>query len=511
MNTTNITPPDATVSDRIDEEDIRLTTGFADIFTAILLGFGISLLVGIGFWIGGLVVIGVAFALAKPLVETRRFAACANVLAVGIAIGAGVLFSFAETALLVPVALLCGAFWYFYRVPLALALAIASLASLVVLLVTSAVQMSWLLDPAEALTDGKFAALLLGLLLFAAAMWYDAKDRLRQTRMSAVAFWLHLGAAPLFVHGLFSAFGIDPWRGDTASPALVFPLFAVLTLISLVIDRRPLLASSFVYMVGATGNLLYGTGGKEDQVAPALNAAMAPAVIGILLLFLAAGWSPLRGWLLSVLPDALTRHLAPAAKRAVPLPVEDRAPDLPEAESEPVRLVLGFNDLFVALGAASLFVGAIVVGAMVTIQMTPDWKEQEAARQFFQSIAVWPPILIPAAAMWAVAEYFVRIRRMAWPAITSALGFALMAGLGSILLAFQFALARYPAMLVGRGQTEDALPFGVAISCVILASFAGLAANMAFWWRHRLPISFALGIAALWPLAGGGFDRCRAG
>ncbi|MEZ5696458.1 MAG: hypothetical protein R3E18_08450 [Sphingomonadaceae bacterium] len=328
---------------RIDEEDIRLTTGFADIFTAILLGFGISLLIGIGFWLGGFVVVGVAFALARPLVETRRFAACANVLAVGVALGTGVLVSLADAVMLVLIAGLCAAFWYFYRVPLALALAIAALAAMIVLLLTSVFQMSWALHPALALADGRSEVLAMGLLLFAAAMWYDAKDRLRQTRMSAVAFWLHLGAAPLFVHGLFAALGTDPWRGETASPALVFPLFAILTLISLVIDRRPLLASSFVYMVGATGNLLYGTGGKEDQVAPALNAAMAPAVIGVLLLFLAAGWSPLRGWLLALLPETLTRHLPPPAQHAIPQPVEDRAPDLPEAESEPVRLVLGLT------------------------------------------------------------------------------------------------------------------------------------------------------------------------
>ena len=115
---------DETLADsRIDEEDIRLTTGFADIFTAILLVVGGVLLAGLTGFLGGIAIVVAAFLLGKPLVERRRFAACGNVLAVGAALGTGVSLGGAlGLGVLIPVALVCYAFWRVHRVPLALAL-----------------------------------------------------------------------------------------------------------------------------------------------------------------------------------------------------------------------------------------------------------------------------------------------------------------------------------------------------------------------------------------------------
>ncbi len=56
---------------RIDEEDIRLTTGFADIFTAILLVVGGMMLAALGL-VGGVLIAVAAFALGKPLVRMRQ-------------------------------------------------------------------------------------------------------------------------------------------------------------------------------------------------------------------------------------------------------------------------------------------------------------------------------------------------------------------------------------------------------------------------------------------------------
>ena len=51
--------------------------------------------------------------------------------------------------------------------------------------------------------------LLLGIGVFLFAMWWDASDRARLTRRSDVAFWLHLLAAPMIVHPVFTLLGLN--------------------------------------------------------------------------------------------------------------------------------------------------------------------------------------------------------------------------------------------------------------------------------------------------------------
>ncbi len=51
--------------------------------------------------------------------------------------------------------------------------------------------------------------LLLGIGMFLFAMWWDASDRARLTRRSDVAFWLHLLAAPMIAHPIFTLLGLN--------------------------------------------------------------------------------------------------------------------------------------------------------------------------------------------------------------------------------------------------------------------------------------------------------------
>ena len=492
---------------RIDEEDIRLTTGFADIFTAILLVVGGTILAGLTEVLGGLVIAGAAFALARPLVHTRRFAACGNVLAVGAALGTGLsVTEIAGSLGLLAAAGVSAWFWKVHRVPMALAL-----------VWITAVGFCFTLGNGigSLFSHGETGlTLLAGSALFAAAMWYDTRDRLRQTRLTDVAFWLHLASAPVFVHGLFAALGTDPFASGGVNPPVVLVAFFVLTLISLAIDRRPLLASAFIYLVAATASLIREASQTTQIGERELNAAMAPAVIGVLLLALAAGWTPLRRAVLALLPGALTQHLAPASLWARAGP--DQTSDLPEAEKEPVRLVLGFNDFFVALGALALFVGSIFVGAQLAILTLGDlvpWsgvdmrlsREQQQLRleQVLTSPLLWLPIALPALAMWLVAEYFVRIRRMAWPAIVAALAFSLAMCAGGVMAGFRYALAQRPDFFYRAGffGRQEALSADLAWQCAAIACGFLLVANLLFWWRHRVPISFALAVASLVPLA----------
>ena len=489
---------EALAESRIDEEDIRFTTGFADIFTAILLVVGGIMLAAIGAGFGGVLVVGAAVAMTPALVQRRQFAACANVLAVGIAGGTAAAMAWASSPLiLIPVAAACALYWHRFRVPLALALAWLAGAGCIVWLVTTGSLRALPHD----LTGEAFPSIALGLILFGAAMWYDTRDRMRATRLSAVAFWLHLASAPLFVHGLFTALGVDGFSGSAANPALVLIVFAVLTAVSLIIDRRPLLASSFVYLVAATASLIRGTADPANfDAGTTMRATMAPALIGIVLLALAAGWTPLRRMLLGLVPTIIAGKLAPAAVSS-PLPPEQPA-DLPSAETEPVRLVLGFNDLFVAMGAQALFFGSVFVGIQVVMMLGGGNPRSEAAGLAMARGALpWIPILIPAAAMWGVAEYFVRVRRMAWPAITSAFSFTLAAFFAGVLAAAQVVMWTHPALLKRGASETAAISPALAVTCVVIVCAVGVLANLAFWKRHRLPVSFALAVAALLPLA----------
>ncbi len=90
-----------------------------------------------------------------------------------------------------------------------------------------------------------------GLSIFAVAMWFDVQDTERKTRLSDCAFWLHLLAAPLIVHGvmvtLLSQGGFDtPLR-----EILIMSFFIGFFLLALYVDRRALLVSSTSYAIYA--------------------------------------------------------------------------------------------------------------------------------------------------------------------------------------------------------------------------------------------------------------------
>ncbi|WP_126452224.1 hypothetical protein [Sulfuriflexus mobilis] len=97
-----------------------------------------------------------------------------------------------------------------------------------------------------------------GLAIFAVAMWFDIQDTARQTRLSDCAFWLHLLAAPLIVHGvmvsLLSPAGIEaPYR-----EILTILFFIGFFLLALYVDRRALLVSSISYAIYAVIQLAEG-------------------------------------------------------------------------------------------------------------------------------------------------------------------------------------------------------------------------------------------------------------
>jgi len=137
-----------------------------------------------------------------------------------------------------------------------------------------------------------------GVAIFYIAMRWDSADLKRVSGKSDVAFWLHLTAAPLIVHPVFSSLGIFEGNQSAMSLAMVLGLYLVLTLVSLVIDRRAFMVSSLIYVLAALTDLLNTFGLAGDSF------AYVGVVIGFSLLLLSGFWHKVRCRLVMCLPKS---------------------------------------------------------------------------------------------------------------------------------------------------------------------------------------------------------------
>jgi hypothetical protein len=137
-----------------------------------------------------------------------------------------------------------------------------------------------------------------GLAIFGLAMWYDMSDRQRLTRRTDIAFWLHLLAAPMIVHPIVAELTTlgDMTIGDAG---LIFALFAILSIVALVADRRALLVSSLIYLGYAAYTLISTTQWGSSTYAFAVLA------VGSIVLLLSVAWRPLRRLVLQLVPGQI--------------------------------------------------------------------------------------------------------------------------------------------------------------------------------------------------------------
>jgi hypothetical protein len=333
-----------------DEEHFRLLTGFNDIFVgiaALILLFAVA-------WIGqsippgigddgpspflGLFVAMTAWGLAEFFTLRRRMALPSIILTLAFLAG---IFALAGTVIVLVVgehnlespreaflvlsasaAVAAGAAWVHWRrfkVPITIAAGAAAAVALVIgLVATPMVRAGDRLTGPEIDTlhfSLEITALVLGLLTFLFAMWWDISDRSRQTRRSDVAFWLHLLAAPLIVHPVFWLLGLTEGAASTLDAFIVVLLYVVLGLVALAIDRRALLVSALAYVLYAI-NLLFREYGAVE-----LSVALTALVIGSALLLLSAFWPNARRAVVAFLPGSLQARLPLLARpmaRAVP-------------------------------------------------------------------------------------------------------------------------------------------------------------------------------------------------
>ncbi len=228
-----------------DEEQFRLLTGFNDIFVTIAAAILLFAVGWIGQWVGQrtgllisdhgdqgpsflapLAVAATAWGLALFFTARRRMALpsillllafvggvlAATAFLLGQIIGPDRFDNHTETlasiVAAVSAAVAAGGAWLHWRrfhVPITIAAGAAAVAGLFVALVVSIVHPT---DAESAKNLILGFVLLLGVGMFLFAMWWDSSDRARLTRRSDVAFWLHLLAAPMIAHPVFTLLGV---------------------------------------------------------------------------------------------------------------------------------------------------------------------------------------------------------------------------------------------------------------------------------------------------------------
>lgn len=190
-------------------------------------------------------------------------------------------------------------FYWRYRLPFAL----LPLAGAAVVTIFAAAQGLFPGNAAIAFERPLIGALGVG--VFAAAMWFDIKDRLRVSRFSECAFWLHLLAAPMMVHALL---GIGEDASISQSVLLMLAV-AALAAIAIVIDRRALLVSGLSYFAIAIAQVISTSG-----VSGGVQFAITTLVLGGVVLALGLGWTPVRRVIVGALPKGwLTERIPPIA------------------------------------------------------------------------------------------------------------------------------------------------------------------------------------------------------
>ena len=329
-----------------DEEQFRLITGFNDIFVSIAAAI---LLFAVG-WIGQsighavglsvgeegpslfapLAVAGTSWALALFFTAKRRMALPSILLlltfvgGVFATVGIGLAQFIGEQALnnnpalpgtvgAIAAALAAASAWLHwrsFRVPITVAAGAASVAGIAVGILIAILGPN--ANDAKDIILGFVLALGIGVFLF--AMWWDASDRARLTRRSDVAFWLHLLAAPMMVHPIFTLFGLTAGHITVTEGLAVVLLYVALGVTALAVDRRALLVSALAYVLYALSSLFKQFGAVE------LNIALTALVIGSALLLLSAFWHQARSAIVKPLPGSLRDRLPLLDRSAISQP-----------------------------------------------------------------------------------------------------------------------------------------------------------------------------------------------
>ena len=149
----------------------------------------------------------------------------------------------------------------------------------------------------------------LGLLVFTVAMWFDVRDTARVSHLSDSAFWLHLLASPLIVHGAMISllFNQQEWIQAIDKEIIIIVFFVGFLLLALLLDRRAMLVSTQVYMIYALTQVLEGQLDSTQNVL--IYVLMA---LGLLVIFFGAYWYKARRLVFGFLAGSVIAGFVPS-------------------------------------------------------------------------------------------------------------------------------------------------------------------------------------------------------
>lgn len=292
-----------------NEDNLRFLRSFGDVFIGVglvLLALGVSAVVAI---LGGgpifLVAAAGAYGLAEYFGRYKRahFPTLITALAFLLFIQTGLSSLAALSGILAALITVTAMAIFYIRIRLPFCIALIAIALLYLLF-------ALLGQVAPDLLRNQFGWVLVfsGLTIFTAALLYDRQDSHRRTRFADNAFWLHLLAAPLIIHGLVGyavmekaelLFDVLPVLSFTQADAtIILVATGVITVIGLAINRRALIVSSLGYAGLAIAFLV-----KQTDANVSSTLAITLVVLGAAIVLLGVAWHPVRNQLIRVLPQ----------------------------------------------------------------------------------------------------------------------------------------------------------------------------------------------------------------
>jgi hypothetical protein len=230
-----------------------------------------------------------------------------------------------------------GAFLYWKRFNEPIAVSLAALLVVMAIMFLLGATMS----PMEHSGDiAEIVLLILGLVIFAFAMWWDGKDPRRLTRSADTGFWLHNNASWTVVFALCGLLNLFEGPVSVVMSVVTILLFVVLALVALAVDRRTwVLAAALPLGVGlfwlingqprrfedmdsygsgygSMGGGAYGGGyGSSGNTQDSLMITL--LLLGILLVVIGMFWSQIRRSVVGMLPVGLRARVPGTDLQAV--------------------------------------------------------------------------------------------------------------------------------------------------------------------------------------------------
>ena len=286
------------------EEPLKFIRSFGDVFIAlgiILLAVSLNMTSLSGYY--SLVPVVGFIIIAEWLVRIRRLALPGIVILISILFFINKAFSFdnenATTLGLSIIGLGSLLFYLRYKMPFSL----LPLATSIVAIIITQIGMDIL--------DNPITFMVLGLIIFCIAMWFDSRDTKRQSHLSDSGFWLHLLAAPLIVHGtMISMLSSDKiWVQSLSNDLLMIIFFAGFFLTALFVDRRAMLVSTQLYAIYALTQLL-----QSDLIASENVMIYVLMALGMFVIFFGTYWYKTRRIIFGVLSDSKISQYVPDFK-----------------------------------------------------------------------------------------------------------------------------------------------------------------------------------------------------